>query len=256
MVCNVYRPLSIPTNCLESLAKNLVDSSLSNLDTILLGDLNCNLMGDSLEANSLKDFISSFNLSQMIGKPTRVTETTQSLIDVIMTSNESIVCLCDVLTCSISDYNLVYLVLALKIPRRKPYYVTIRSCKNYSGEEFCNDLALAPFHMLSFFDDLEDQVDVFNILFTDVLNQHAPIKRIKVKSRPNSFVSPEIRQVMKTRDAWHKSAMKTNDQLHWNAYRFFRNEVKRELWLAEKVHVRTEIHNSRGNSNSIWKINI
>ena len=136
LVCNVYRPPSIPTNCLESLAKNLVDSSLLNLDTILLGDLNCNLMGDSLEANSLKDFISSFNLSQMIGKPTRVTETTQSLIDVIMTSNESIVCLCDVLTCSISDHNLVYLVLALKIPRRKPYYVTIRSYKNYSGEEF------------------------------------------------------------------------------------------------------------------------
>ena len=150
LVCNVYRPLSIPTNCLESLAKNLVDSSLLNLDTILLGDLNCNLMGDSLEVNSLKDFISSFNLSQMIGKPTRVTETTQSLIDVVMTSNKSIVCLCDVLTCSISDYNLVYLVLALKIPRRKPYYVTIRSYKNYSGEEFCNDLALAPFHMVSF----------------------------------------------------------------------------------------------------------
>ena len=59
---------------------------------------------------------------------------------------------------------------------------------------------------------------------------------------------------MKTRDAWHKSAMKTNDQLHWNAYKFFRNEVKRELRLAEKVHVRTEIHNSRGNSNFIWKI--
>ena len=72
LVCNVYRPPSIPTNCLESLAKHLVDSSLLNLDTILLGDLNCNLMGDSLEANSLKDFISSFNLSQMIGKPTRV----------------------------------------------------------------------------------------------------------------------------------------------------------------------------------------
>ena len=254
MVCNVYRPPSTPINCLESLAKYFVDSSLLNLDTILLGDLNCNLMGDNLESISLNDFISNFNLSQMVGKPTTVIETTKSLIEVIMTSNKFIVCLCDVLTCSISDHNLVYLALSLKTPRRKPSYVTIRGYKNYNGKKFCNDLALAPFHMVSFFDDLNDQVDIFNILFTDVLNQHAPIKRIKIKYRPNPFVSPEIRQLIKTRDTWHKSAIKSNDQLHWNAYRFFGNGVKCELRLAEKVHVRTEIHNSRRNSNSIWKI--
>ena len=137
----------------------------------------------------------SDDLCQIDRKATRVTETTKSLIDVIMTSNKSIVCLCDVLTCSISDHNLVYLVLSLKAPRRKPSYVTIRSYKNYNGEEFYNDLALAPFQMVSFFDDQNDQVNVFNILFT---------KRIKIKSRRNPFVSPEIRQPMKTRDTWHE----------------------------------------------------
>ena len=48
--------------------------------------------------------------------------------------------------------------------------------------------------------------------------------------------------------------MKTNDKLHWNVYRFFRQEVKREIKLAEKEHVRSEILKSNGNSNSIWKI--
>ena len=59
---------------------------------------------------------------------------------------------------------------------------------------------------------------------------------------------------MNTRDMWHKRARKSNDKLHWNAYRFFRQEVKREIRLAEKEHVRSEILNSNGNSNSIWKI--
>ena len=53
---------------------------------------------------------------------------------------------------------------------------------------------------------------------------------------------------------WHKKAVKTNDKLHWNAYRFFRQEVEREIKLAEKEHVRSEILKSNGNSNSIWKI--
>ena len=53
---------------------------------------------------------------------------------------------------------------------------------------------------------------------------------------------------------WHKRGMKTNDKLHWNAYRHFRQEVKREIRLAEKEHVRSEILKSNGNTNSIWKI--
>ena len=91
------------------------------------------------------------------------------------------------------------------------------------------------------FDDFDDQVDTFNALFTDILDDHAPIKRVKIKARPNPFVTTEIRQLMKTRDQWHKSAIKSNDSLHGNAYRFFRQEVKRELRFAEKANVRSEL---------------
>ena len=59
---------------------------------------------------------------------------------------------------------------------------------------------------------------------------------------------------MRTRDNSHKRALKTNDQLHWNTYRFFRQEVKREIRLATMEHVRTELENSNGNSNFNWKV--
>ena len=108
--------------------------------------------------------------------------------------------------------------------------------------------------MISMFTDLDEQVDTFNALFADVLDDHAPIKRIKIKTRPNPYITEEIRQLMKTRDLWHSRAIRSNDRLHWNAYRCFRQEVKRELRFAEKAHVRTELLNSKGNSNAIWKI--
>ena len=53
---------------------------------------------------------------------------------------------------------------------------------------------------------------------------------------------------------WHKSAMKTNDKLHWNAHKFFKQEVKREIRLAERIYVKSQIINSKGNTNSIWKV--
>ena len=92
------------------------------------------------------------------------------------------------------------------------------------------------------------------MLILEALNDHAPIKRIKIKSKPNPFISPEIKQLMNTRDAWHKSAIKSGGKLHWNAYRFFRQEVKREIRFAEMEHVRSELRNTNGNTNSIWKI--
>ena len=59
---------------------------------------------------------------------------------------------------------------------------------------------------------------------------------------------------MDTRDIWHRRAIRSNDRLHWNAYRYFRQKVKRELRFAEMAHVRTELLKSKGNTNAIWKI--
>ena len=171
-----------------------------------------------------------------------------------MTTNEKLIASNHVLMSTISDRNLIYISLKLKKPRIKPSYVTIRSYTNYSADNFLCDLSYTPFHIISLFDEFNDQVDVFNELFLEVLNQHAPIKRVKIKSKPNPFTTPEIRQLMRTRDQWRKLAGKTNDPLHWNGFRFFRQEVKREIRMAEKVHFRTQILDSNGNSNSIWKI--
>ena len=96
-------------------------------------------------------------------------------------------------------------------------------------------------------------MEVYSILFLDVLNEHAPIKRIN-ESEPNPFVMPEIMQLMKTRDNWYKSAMKTSDKLHWNAYKFFGQKVKREICLAERSYVKSQIMESKGNINSIGKV--
>ena len=88
--------------------------------------------------------------------------------------------------------------------------MTTRSYKNYDHDSFIEDLANVPFHIVNLFDDPDDQVHAFNCLFQYVLDNHAPIKQIKIHSRPNP-VSTEIKGIMNMRDMWHKRAMKTND---------------------------------------------
>ena len=186
------------------------------------------------ESKALTNFCKSFNLSQLIKAPTRITEETESLIDVIISPSPKQIKHSDVVHCSISDHDLIYAILELKKPRSKPVYITTRSFKHYNAPSFAYDISQVPWNIVEIFDDVDDQLFVFNELFNDVLNEHAPIKTFKVRGRPNPCITPEIRELMKTRNYWQKVAKKTKDPLAWAAYKNFKHEVRREIRIAER----------------------
>ena len=254
ILCTVYRPPNTSMACIEALTCNFAELLHLGYDIIILGDLNCDLLNDTTPSRIISDFCDTLNLVQLVNEPTRITEFTQTLIDLVMTTNTNLIDSCSVLTSSISDHSLIEVVMKLRKPRIKPTYITTRSYSSYDKKSFLQDLEYAPWHMVNFFDNVDDQVGVFNSLFLEILNDHAPVKKIKIKSRPNPFVTREIKQLMKTRDHWRKKAIRTNDKLCWNGYRFFRQEVKKELRLAEKIYVREQILNNQGNTNAIWKV--
>lgn len=53
-----------------------------------------------------------------------------------------------------------------------------------------------------------------------------------------------------------KRRVKQTDKLHWNVtlLDFFRQEVKREIWIAENKYVCSELLKCNEDTNSIWKI--
>jgi len=112
----------------------------------------------------------------------------------------------------ISDHDLVYVTLRLKKACSKPVYITTRSFKHYSLV-FNNDVLLAPWSIVDVFDDVEDKLYAFDLLFTEILDRHAPVKTFKACGKPNPCVTDNIHGLMKTRDDWCKKAKKTNDPL-------------------------------------------
>ena len=121
-----------------------------------------------------------------------MTETSKSIIDVVLTTNESIISSCDVKVCAISDHNLVCMSMKLKTLMSRYAYITTRSYKHYDTNKFLSDLECVALHMVEFFNDFDDWVYAFNCLFLEALNNHAPIERIKIKSKPNPFISPRL----------------------------------------------------------------
>ena len=73
------------------------------------------------------------------------------------------------------------------------------------------------------------------------------------RGRPNSYVTEEIRALMRTRDEWKRIFKKTKDPLAWSAYKNFSREVKHEIRMAERNFIASQIRDNKNNTNSLWK---
>ena len=104
----------------------------------------------------------------------------------------------NVMHSSVSDHDLIYVLIRLKKPRNKRVYITTRSFQNYTHEAFYYDVSLAPWSIVDIFSEVDDKLHVFNSLFHSILDQQAPIKTVKVRRKLNPYVTDNIRGLMKT----------------------------------------------------------
>ena len=94
---------------------------------------------------------------------------------------------------------------------------------------------------MNVFDDPEDKLNAFNLLFNNVLDEHAPIKTVKIRGLPNPFVTSEVRDLMRSRDQWKKVAQKNKDPHAWSVYKDLCREVKHELGRLRKCSSRSRL---------------
>ncbi|KAG5869179.1 hypothetical protein JTB14_023231 [Gonioctena quinquepunctata] len=70
-------------DCLD----NTVSQHLPECDKIvILGDLNIDLLLDNLNASYFQNFLEPYDLIQLVDEPTRIIETSQTLLEVIIIS--------------------------------------------------------------------------------------------------------------------------------------------------------------------------
>ena len=88
LIGTVYRPPSAPSVFWEILNDNLETALNLSKHVIILGDFNEDLLNPNL--HNFKDIILLNNLKNVITEPTRVTETTSTLLDPILVTDEII----------------------------------------------------------------------------------------------------------------------------------------------------------------------
>ena len=120
----------------------------------------------------------------------------------------------------------------------------VRSFKHYNKEEFIKDIAAIPWSILESFDDINDALGIWNDLFVDGSNRHAPLKKIGMISSSKPWISNDLRKLMAERDYAKTVAKKSGTKEQWDNYRSLKNLKNKKLKSAEALHYKNLIESA------------
>ena len=152
-------------------------------------------------------------------RPTRITNHSKTLIDLIVTNRKDLVKQNGTCPLGISDHDMIYAALSASIPRDPPNkIIAIRNFIKFSKRYFQSGIARAPFQVCEVFDDPTDVYYAWNLLFTELCKQHAPLKQIKIPTNSLPWITKEIRITRNQRYKTLKRTRQLNDPLLWDDY--------------------------------------
>ena len=88
--------------------------------------------------------------------------------------------------------------------------------KTFDADAFIKDCSVLPFNIINCFDDPDDQISCMNKLFRECIEQHAPLRKIKVTRPPAPWLNnDEIRHLQNCRNKLRKEAYSTGSEKAW-----------------------------------------
>ena len=251
-VLGVYRPPSADALALDKLAQLMAKFSTSEI--LVLGDINLNWR--TQVSDKLKDICNSLNLTQLINEFTRPNKkdiSRSTLIDLILCNREDKITAAGVFEQGISDHCPIACVRSTKLKRTQPRIITRRNFKHFNEQAFFNDLFHSDIHVTSAIPDAELALEHFQKTFLQIVNKHAPFKKVRIKNRISPWFSPDLSALLKDRNKAWLLARRTGDQTHWSSFRRIRNKCTAAVSKAKSTYYTDLITDSYSDPTKFWK---
>ena len=234
----LYKPPRIPCGFFREAYDSLIHIYSKYEHTLLGGDFNINLLNtESYESRVLLDaLIEPFSLTQMVKSPTRITDTSKTLIDLILVTRPENVLFTGVCDApGISDHCFTYCAYNMKRVKSKPYVIRRRNFRNFDKNAFYQAIEIEPWENILHVTNIDDKVLILEKLINDVLDKFAPYKTFVVSNKSATpWITDEILEKMDERDGCKDKFSKTGENKYWDAYKFLRNKVTSMMRTSQK----------------------
>ena len=254
IIGTIYRHPHAPVASYDYISDVIKEILLKDKPTFIFGDVNDDLLKPNAKLNNV---IRDTKLHQIVDRPTRITENSSTLLDILITNNPNMLTNFDVVPCQIADHEIVMVDIDLMKPKRKPEFKTFRSLANYSPDTLC-DRILEETQTLDFIlstDDVNVQTNILTEVLTTAINDIAPVKTTLISRPPAPWMNSDIRKSLAERDKIHRllKSDRYNPRLQ-ETYKSKKRQVKKNINGAKSTYFKDELRNCGNNSSKKWKI--
>ena len=199
IISTIYRHPHALVNSFDYLSEIFKDMCSRNKHFVVLGDMNNDLLTPNAKLNTI---INRLGLESCIKQPTRITETSASLLDVIITNKTESIKESGVVPCPVADHELVYVIVDIKKPKRQPEYRTYRCLTRYDRDKFCSSILdhTATLNEILKTDSVNLQTNIITYVFNTCINKYAPVVTKKITRPSAPWMNGALKVAIKNRD--------------------------------------------------------
>ena len=228
----IYRhPCNNHSTFLKALDSNMQALNSKGNKAMLLGDVNINLDSD-INVPYLADYshiIQSNAFLSLIDQSTRITSSSQTVIDHILTNDSVSTLTPSVIRYKLADHYPTFCIISnFKYPQKESLF-TFRKLASVNQNNFCNDLfsSLSPLHdrfTLACVNELSTCAfnDHFTQLISAVIDKHAPLQKASRRQKRiqrNPWLTKGILTSIKQKQKLYRTHFLNGDALSINLFR-------------------------------------
>ena len=218
---------------------------------ILCGDLNAQFDSGSDENVLVNEALKMCNLVPVPFSDTFHTHYSSSNLDVIASNiDDKLVAYEQTSAPAFSCHDLIYAVYDLRIPPCPKRVIAYRDFKNINVENLSADIDTVSWEKVLLSNDVDEKVNSFNDILTDLMDKHTPIKSLNIKHKVTPWITKDTLKLNSRRNKARKKHLRCKTDANYERFRDLRNKTKQAIRNAKIRYYHTVLSSS--SSKAVW----
>ena len=261
IIAVVYRPPNQSiVNFMNALAIPMETIVNEKKECILLGDFNIDLLNKiSSDTANFVDTLSTYSLSPLIFKATRVTQQSSTLLDNIFTNNLEQIIQSGIFICDISDHFPVFAFINLDLCNThiNELYYSKRTFEEDAVLKFCVSLQEVEWCYLESIVNTNDRFIAFMDMFTSIFAKCFPLQKIKSKKKTKKYkpwFNFSLKKMCKKKYILLRKFLKNSTPVRETNYKRYRNITNEEIRKRKREYYHAKFNNAHGKVKYTWNV--
>ena len=259
LIGTIYRtPGSNPADFNEKLLDTLAIITTENKEIIHMGDYNLNLLNSDthLPTSEFIDINFSHSLFPAINKPTRITNSSATLIDNIFTTTNMMTnSTSGILMWDLSDHYPVFLVNYVESETPTETYKITRTHSETNKQAFKAAISSVDWTPVTSARDAQVSYTLFHQIISKTYDKAFPPKKKKIGYiNKLPWLTEGLKNSIKRKHKLHTKYLKNPSANNKHIYKLFKNKLNHVLRYTERKYIQNELSNCQSDMRKSWKI--